>query len=337
MHKENIKNKINCEPKRLKPLDTNVDLADQITALIKQQFEIKPRVVKFIFPQKKAHYIQTGNFRIQVNAERHPDVKTVIAKGKTGCFLCSENMPNEERGIMLDKNWTLYPNPSPYEGSHCVLVYDEGKGKHPYQIINRSAYLEKALDLIWQLGYEEKRPSFNLTFNSVGAAASSAHFHFQIFDCDLPITNYSTSLKSKRNIQIGRVVGYDATVLVIEGEYTNKNELISEIFSVLDAFNMAFIAYNILIKVIGSKIRTYIYPRSREYPDIQESGLLDIRFGTCEMSGMAIVYDDRIARNIKEEDFSKALGSTTFIDSHMPKSLDSAYFEITKVKNKLEV
>lgn len=333
MGKENNKNKISCYSERLIPLDPNVSLADQITALINQQFEIKPQVVKFIFPQEKAHYVPVGKFSIQVNPERHPGIRAVVAKGKTGCFLCPENMPKEERGIMLDKNWSLYPNPSPYEKSHCVLVYKETKEEHPYQMINKPTYIEKALDLIWQLCHKEKRQDFNITFNSIGAAASSAHFHFQIFECTLPIANYSVELTSKGTLEIGRVANYDATVLVIEGEYANKNELISEVFSVLDIFNASFIAYNVLIKVIDSKIRVYIYPRSGEYPDASKSNLCEIRFGICEMSGMAIVYNDDIARNINVGDFTKSLGSTTIANNNLPTTLDKTYFETVEVNN----
>ncbi|MEK7447270.1 MAG: DUF4922 domain-containing protein [Patescibacteria group bacterium] len=315
----------------LKPLDHNMNLSDQITALIKQQFKVKPQVVKFIFSPKKAYYISIGKFNIQVNPERHPDVRKVMAKGKAGCFLCPENMPKEERGIMLDKDWSLYPNPSPYEKNHCVLVYNKFE-EHPHQIINRHIYVEKALELIWQLCYKEARQNFNLTFNSVGAAASSAHFHFQLFECDLPITNHLVNLTNKENLKIGRVVGYDAIVLVIDGEYTDKNELISEIFLVLDTLNMAFIPYNLLIKVINNRIRVFLYPRSREYPDVCGSDLCDIRFGICEMSGMAIVYANQIATNIKAEDFAKALHSTTIAQGKLPAALDSAYLEYTKVK-----
>jgi len=333
MSQENKKK--NSYPKHLIPTEHNMNLSDQITALINQQFEVKPQVVKFIFSPKKAHYLFVENFCIQVNTERHPDIRVVTAKGKAGCFLCPENMPKEERGIMLDKDWSLYPNPSPYEKNHCVLVYNKFE-EHPHQIINKHIYVEKALELTWQLCHKEGKQNFNLTFNSVGAAASSAHFHFQLFECVLPITNYFVNLTSKESLKIGRVVDYDAIVLVIDGEYANKNELISEIFLVLDTFNMAFIPYNLLIKVINNRIRVFIYPRSREYPDVCGSDLCDIRFGICEMSGMAIVYDNKIATNIKAEDFAKALNSTTLIDSNLPRNLDKAYFEITKLKKEIE-
>ncbi|MBT8271741.1 MAG: hypothetical protein KJO25_06830, partial [Bacteroidia bacterium] len=198
-------------------------LATRIEALIKQQIDAGI-VEDYFSPELNGsgvYYLDIGTggkFKCQVNPKRDPANRALLKNGKKGCFLCEENMPDEEEGIDLDQNWKLYPNPRPYERNHTVMVLKKTNGYHPFQVIDKKAYISKAIDTIWQLGSEENRPDFNLTFNSIKAGASSRHFHFQIFECKLPIEDFPVDFKIDKAIKTGEIPSYPAGVLVIEGK-----------------------------------------------------------------------------------------------------------------------
>ncbi|NNF75260.1 MAG: hypothetical protein HKN00_08765 [Flavobacteriaceae bacterium] len=291
----------------------NTPLAHRIEELIKQQTEVG--IVADYFASNNQHpniyYVPIGSdntFICQVNPMRDPAKRAVLKKGKKGCFLCEENMPDEEIGIQLDQNWKMYPNPRPYEKNHTVLVLMKTENYHPFQIIDNKDYLTKAIDIIWQLGYEEKRSDFNLTFNSIKAGASSRHFHYQIFECDLPILNFPVDFKKDGPVKVGDIPEYPASVYVIEGK--DKGVISSEVWLILDKLNTygnRYIPYVILFKVVDGNIRVYIFPRNAEIPADFDSDLINTKFGVCEMSGMTIVYNDSMAKKIDLKLFEKSL------------------------------
>jgi len=277
--------------------DLNKPLSKQIEDLISQQ--INDGVVADWFKKEKIKYVKRDIFSIQINPGRHPDKKPKLAIGKEGCFLCEENMPEKEKGIALDKEWTIYPNPSPYEKNHVVLVYEKTKDEHPFQVINKFRYIRKAIDLIWKLNIEEERCEFNLTFNSIKAAASSSHFHYQIFEVNLPIVEFEPIFIQNGEVKIGTISNYPAKVLIIEGSKENVASKLWQIINILNAgYKRGFIPYNILFKGCREEktIRVYIFPRKVEKPADADKDLMDIKFGICEMCGMAIVYDETMVK-----------------------------------------
>ncbi|MDD5518543.1 MAG: DUF4922 domain-containing protein, partial [Candidatus Omnitrophica bacterium] len=252
-----------------------------------------------------------------------PQEEKKVEKKEPRCFLCRENMPDNEEGVVLDDEFTMYPNPNPYEKNHIVVVRNEKPGVHPYQIVDSKNTVMKALEMIWQLGSVEGRAEFNLTFNGVGAAASSTHFHYQIFECPLPVTGYKAELVLKDNIQIGYLVDYPAVVMVVEGK--DREQIATEVYSVLSALNQNSITYNLLFKVIDGAIRVFIFPRAEEAPGSFGGSDKKVKFGICEMSGMVIVYNDSMANDIIEERVCELISIASYPLSKLPLSLDAAY------------
>ena len=279
-------------------------LSLEIEELIDQQIEVGI-VDNYFTPNggdSEVYYVGIGpnhEFSCQVNPKRDPANRALLKTGKSGCFLCEENMPDEERGIWLDEHWKLYPNPRPYEKNHTVMVLVKNETNHHFQIVDNKRKIVKALDTIWKLGSEENRNDFNLTFNSISAGSSSRHFHYQIFECHLPIQNYSIDFTTKGKVRMGIVNDYPADVLAIE---SNDQEALAEkVWEAIDTLNshwMEFVPYVLLFKVIGDNIRVYIFPRAAERPAQVNPDLINTVFGICEMSGMTIVYNDEMASSI---------------------------------------
>ena len=78
-------------------------LTSRIEELIHQQ--IKVGIVDNYFDpngsDSEVYYVGVGpnnEFSCQVNPKRDPAKRALLKTGKTGCFLCEENMPDEEEG-----------------------------------------------------------------------------------------------------------------------------------------------------------------------------------------------------------------------------------------------
>ena len=125
------------------------------TALISQQVRAN---VALPFDESIAKYkfIKGSTYLIQINPNRHPDIRGKLKFGKRGaCFLCAENQPKGERGIILDENWTVYPNPSPYEKTHVVIIRNKTYNYDPHQqFIQSKEEIMVALKLLWMVAVE---------------------------------------------------------------------------------------------------------------------------------------------------------------------------------------
>ncbi|MCF7917348.1 MAG: DUF4922 domain-containing protein, partial [Candidatus Omnitrophica bacterium] len=293
--------------KRFSHLDKKRSLAGQVAELIESQY--KNKVVKFIFSEEHVSYVNKGEYIIQVNPARHTDRRTV--SGRPGCFLCPSNMPKAEKGIIYTPDWTIYPNPLPYERGHFVLVRNDTKSYHPYQIIIDAETVRLALSVIYQLVAEEGCFDYKISFNGVGAAASSRHFHYQGFRATLPVEEHKTiALRKEKDLTIGLLKDYPVLVFVFESG--NKGKVAQEVFKLitnLSLFNPGVqIPYNILFDVNKEGIfRIYVYPRRAEKPSVIDNNLMDINYGILEMSGYAIVYSEEKAAEYSEEALRESL------------------------------
>ncbi len=295
-------------------INQSVDLlSEQIEALIDQQIEagIVHDYFKSGVNGSGIHYLNidpNNEFICQVNPKRDPAKRGLLKTGKKGCFLCEENMPDEEDGIRLGSDWKLYPNPRPYERNHTVLVKLKKEGYHPFQLISNKEDILKALEIIWKLAHVEGRGDYNLTFNSTNAGASSRHFHFQLFECHLPIMDFGVAVMNYAKVRIGEVKDYPAGVLVIEGR--DKEDVASKTWEAIDRLNTYwkdFVPYVLLFKVVDGQFRVYIFPRAAESPAELNPELINTKFGVCEMSGMTIVYKDDMVEDISLDIFTESL------------------------------
>jgi len=116
-----------------------------------------------------------GNYNVQVqyNPNRALSSSAKIDAGsikKRPCFLCAENLPGEQQGILYRKNYLILCNPAPIFSQHFTIV----SLRHQPQEISASltSLLQMAADL---------SPAHTVFYNGPACGASAPdHLHFQM-------------------------------------------------------------------------------------------------------------------------------------------------------------
>lgn len=159
-------------------------------SLLKNNYEALVNV------QTKSFWFDGFKLKIQFNPER---IKSTSAKvdedsiKNRKCFLCMENLPAEQKGILLPDDFILLCNPYPILPQHFTLSTIEHK---PQQI---SKSFEELLELTKLLS-----PKYSLVYNGPSCGASAPdHLHFQAGTKNfIPIENDIQQMKN----DFGRII-----------------------------------------------------------------------------------------------------------------------------------
>ncbi|PIF05897.1 MAG: DUF4922 domain-containing protein [Draconibacterium sp.] len=171
-------------PGELKFFGPDDTLNEQALALLNQQKATWPlAAINFeALDRIQTREFDFGRFKIlaQFNPERirssaaKTDAKTIAGRA---CFLCPENMPPEQKGILFQGKYFLLANPYPIFPAHLTIP---SLSHTPQRIKNR---LNDLLELTQDL------PGFSIFYNGPSCGASAPdHFHFQAINRNmLPI------------------------------------------------------------------------------------------------------------------------------------------------------
>jgi len=150
--------------------------ASRLKALVKHQSEHWPafqQAVKSLAGLRRREISVQGNLvSLQHNPRRIGSVSAIVEGGeieKRPCFLCSENAPAGQAGLMLTPNYVLLCNPAPIFASHFTIAALEHR---PQCLVGEvEVFLEHA---------ELLSPEMAVFFNGARAGASAPdHLHFQ--------------------------------------------------------------------------------------------------------------------------------------------------------------
>ena len=142
-------------------------------------------------------YIQTKSFwfegmklKVQFNPERIISTSAKVDESsisKRNCFLCTENLPEEQKGILLRDDFILLCNPYPIFPQHFTIAALDHK---PQKI---SEYYGEFLEISKLLS-----PNHTLIYNGPACGASAPdHLHFQAGTKQLiPIENDIQQMKN---------------------------------------------------------------------------------------------------------------------------------------------
>lgn len=183
---------------QLKPFMTNgnSDLADKARSLLIQQKSVWPLLEKGYSSLSR---VETRNFefdgfnvKVQFNPGRivsssaKVDAKS-IAERK--CFLCYNNLPEEQKGLPFGTSYLLLGNPFPIFNEHFTIPESE----HVAQQLNGS--FAQALDLSRELG-----KYYTVFYNGPKCGASAPdHLHFQAGDKHfMPIDSEYDTIKTTK-------------------------------------------------------------------------------------------------------------------------------------------
>ena len=190
-----------------------------------------------------------------------------VSISRRPCFLCVENLPEVQKGILYRQTYLILCNPSPIFPQH----YTVSNGRHIPQSVenNLAAFLLLAKDF---------GPGLSVFYNGPRCGASAPdHLHFHVVPSDMmPIEK---EIREDRNkILIRQVEGasiltlmsLSRPIIIVEGK---------ELRSVETALRMAVTAIqetlpasdepmmNLLCAYDGTQWRVLIFPRRKHRPD----------------------------------------------------------------------
>lgn len=296
-------------------LEGRVSLPKRIDALIKEQAQawegLRLGLTGLAAAETETFNVLESRVLAQHNAQRivstsaKVDAETI---GERACFLCPENMPDEERGIDFLGRYAILCNPFPVLPAHLVIAAQEHR---PQRITGQFADM---LALAEALG-----SGYVVLYNGPACGASAPdHLHFQAAKKDgLPIVEELTGEGRNRQSRMwddGWVRGWS-----IEGYRVN---FVAAESAVADALEVWF---ERLMKALGRvapvsepepmvnlmaeftaerNYRLIIFPRERHRPTAffaEGDEKLTISPAAIDLGGVLVVPVEADFRRLKAE------------------------------------
>lgn len=312
--------------KRIIPLDElakfggTETLNEQVKSLVSQQ--------KSTWQVAKTNYttlqnVQTktfgfGHFKIivQYNPERirssaaKTDAKSIAERP---CFLCINNLPEEQKGITFREKYLILINPFPIFPLHLTL----SKLEHVPQLIGNFFY-----DM---LEISEKLTDFTVFYNGPKCGASAPdHFHFQAgINGMLPIesefqnleNNFAETIFQNEIIKVFAVENYlRRFVAIVSGDKTELQKRFKEIYNILDSGLDEDPMMNVLCSFEKGEWRVIVFPREKQRPShFFETGENQIVVGPAavELGGVLILPRKEDFLKITKKEIEEIYGEVT--------------------------
>jgi len=204
------------------------------------------------------------------------------------CFLCQDNLPIEQKGVLYRDQYLILCNPAPIFDKHFTIV----NLRHWPQIIDGN--------LIWLLNLaQDLSPDFAVFYNGPACGASAPdHLHFQMIQVNaLPFLSELRELPPVREISSVRYSmgkGFDRSVIVMESK--NADELTEQFMCLLKAAKKILVTndeplVNIMCTYTGDCWLLTIFLRQKHRPDayfVEGENRIFISPGAVDMAGVII-------------------------------------------------
>lgn len=223
--------------------------------------------------QRKSFWFEGFKIKVQFNPQRIKSTSAEVDEASVlnrKCFLCAENLPMEQKGVLLDEKFLLLCNPYPIFPQHFTIA---SLGHKPQRI------LESFSDFLNIVRLLSKK--YTMVYNGPACGASAPdHLHFQAGTKNiLPIENDIQQLKN----DFGKIVFEDENVavsfiddslrkivLIESSEQKLVEQLFKKIFKVYE--NYSDTAYEPMINIISNYYeefgwRLIILLRSKHRPE----------------------------------------------------------------------
>lgn len=210
---------------------------------------------------------------------------------KRPCFLCIENLPSEQKGILYRRHFLILCNPFPIIKHHYTVSHVT----HTPQSL--SVHIASFLRLA-----EDLSPDFSVFYNGPRAGASAPdHLHFQMMPAgSLPIEEELRENHNKRFIKALEGTSLftmecpGREVLIVEGKTMNGISIV--INTILDGLKTAIASsdepiVNLLCSHCDNTWRLVLFLRRKHRPDVyymKGEGRILISPGLVEMAGLVI-------------------------------------------------
>jgi len=165
-------------------------------SLLKNNYDLLRNV------QTKSFWFDGYKVKVQFNPERIISTSAEVDEDsikKRKCFLCVENLPEEQKGVLLPDGFIMLCNPYPIFPQHFTLCSDEHKPQRISKAFSEMLELTKLLS-----------PKYSLVYNGPACGASAPdHLHFQAGTKNfIPIENDIQQMKN----DFGRIVQEDESI-----------------------------------------------------------------------------------------------------------------------------
>jgi glycosyltransferase involved in cell wall biosynthesis len=219
---------------------------------------------------------------------------------KRPCFLCADNLPAAQRGILYHGEYLILCNPAPIFDAHFTV----SALKHQPQEITA-----QTLDGLLRLS-ADVAPDFAVFYNGPAAGASAPdHLHFQMIPSGaLPFLNFLTSLvPAKRDASVRYSQGFDRSIIVLESR--NEKALARQFTRLLKAAKGILKTteepmVNVICACENHSWRLVVFLRSKHRPDAYfASGKqrLFVSPGAIDMAGVIITPEKRDFERLDRE------------------------------------
>jgi len=277
------------------PADGGARLGDLCLKLIEDQKKTWPALaaayVGLAGIKTKAHCCGGYEVRVQFNPARSVSSGAAVdprSIKNRPCFLCTRNLPAEQKGILYHEEYLILCNPAPIFEKHFTVVHRQ----HQPQAI--AASIGSLLDLAADMS-----PNFVVFYNGPACGASAPdHLHFQAIPVGLlPLPEAFPEgfrIIKDSGVQVYRAEKSDRAALVLEG---NDKELLLQHFDCLLRAAQHIVAgsaepmINLLCSCANGKWRIMIFFRAKHRPDaffLEGEQRIFVSPGTIDMAGVII-------------------------------------------------
>jgi hypothetical protein len=218
------------------------------------------------------------------------------------CFLCSENLPVEERGLEYNENLIILCNPYPVVSNHLVIAHKN----HVEQKID--GHLEDLLALAFDLGSD-----YFVLYNGAECGASAPdHFHLQAASrALLPIEEALAASEppaeidcdvcedlARRDFELFTIGDFGRSAIIFRG--ASRIEIASWANEIIKALAQATHKPEAMMNLIGFFERgiytLILFPRARHRPACffaEGEDRLVISPGAVDMAGILVMPEHR--------------------------------------------
>jgi hypothetical protein len=192
------------------------------------------------------------------------------------CFLCSKNLPDQQRTVGFGRDFAVAYNPYPILEGHLTIVLREHS---PQRIEHRFATM---LKLATEL------PGYVVLYNGPECGASAPdHMHFQACRYDqMPL------IADRTHASKGTIPGYPRSVFVLQDSQSARlARSFSHLLEALTVHNNGRPEpmVNLVALHESGRWTVFVFPRAKHRPEIFHSGQLTWTPGTIDLCGVVVL------------------------------------------------
>jgi glycosyltransferase involved in cell wall biosynthesis len=204
------------------------------------------------------------------------------------CFLCQDNLPSKQQGILYRNQYLILCNPAPIFENHFTIVALEHQPQEITSSINWLLRLSTNLS-----------PDYAVFYNGPACGASAPdHLHFQMIPVNaLPFLSELRELPPVKEISSVRYSmgkGFDRSVIVMKSN--NAKELTEQFMCLLKAAQKILITndeplVNVICTYTGNCWRLAIFLRQKHRPDVyfaEGKNRIFVSPGAIDVAGVII-------------------------------------------------